>query len=113
MFNYHSVCILRVLRLTIFYPFLYHVIIVIVNIAGVQQENYDDSHPSITTSSTSSLACDTKSLEEGILMTTGGIIMSESQAITGASDLITLLAILGEGYRLLCMYSCQVLHSDS
>ncbi|KAL1834007.1 hypothetical protein ACET3Z_003658 [Daucus carota] len=74
---------------------------------GVQQENYDDSHPSITTSSTSSLACDTKSLEEGILMTTGGIIMSESQAITGASDLLTLLAILGEGYRLLCMYSCQ------
>ncbi|XP_074334260.1 cell division cycle protein 27 homolog B-like isoform X2 [Apium graveolens] len=74
---------------------------------GVQQESCDDSRPSMTTTSTSSLACDTKFLEEGILMATGGPIMSESQAITGASDLIALLAILGEGYRLLCMYVCQ------
>ncbi|KAK1385037.1 hypothetical protein POM88_022772 [Heracleum sosnowskyi] len=69
---------------------------------GVQQESYDDSR-----TSTSSLACDTKFLEEGILMATEYAIMSESQAITGASDLIALLAILGEGYRLSCLYVCQ------
>lgn len=85
----------------------------ILNVLGVQHESYDDSHQSMTSTTTSSLACDTKSLEEGILMATGGAIMSESQAITGASELVTLLAILGEGYRLSCMYSCQVLHRDS
>lgn len=85
----------------------------ILNVLGVQHESYDDLHQSMTTTSTPTLACDTKSHEEGILLASGGAILSESRAIAGASELVTLLAILGEGYRLSCMYRCQVLHIDS
>ncbi|KAL8113227.1 hypothetical protein AgCh_020520 [Apium graveolens] len=74
---------------------------------GVQHESYDDLHQSMTTTSTPSLACDNKSHEEGILLASGGTILSESRAIAGARELVMLLAILGEGYRLSCMYHCQ------
>ena len=35
--------------------------------------------------------------------------MGGSEVITGASEILTLLRVLGEGYRLACLYKCQVL----
>lgn len=38
----------------------------------------------------------------------GGVIMNSSRIITGIAEILSLLGTLGEGYRLSCMYKCQV-----
>lgn len=80
---------------------------------GVRHEVYDDSRSSITTTSTSSPLGDARSLEqEGGAMAAGGAIISGPRVICGALEILSLLRTLGEGYRLLCVYSCQVLLSN-
>ncbi|KAH1099909.1 hypothetical protein GLYMA_13G049400v4 [Glycine max] len=37
----------------------------------------------------------------------GGQVTSGSKVITGTSEILTLLRVLGEGYRLACLYRCQ------
>ncbi|KAM7505835.1 hypothetical protein LguiB_004739 [Lonicera macranthoides] len=75
---------------------------------GVRHEVYDDSRSSITTTSTSSPLGDARSLEqEGGAMAAGGAIISGPRVINGALEILSLLRTLGEGYRLLCVYSCQ------
>lgn len=44
---------------------------------------------------------------ESILV--GGQVLSGSKVITGASEILTLLRVLGEGFRLACLYRSQVL----
>ena len=45
-------------------------------------------------------------------MTIGGVITNTSKIINGAAEVLNLLRTLGEGYRLSCMYRCQVLNGD-
>lgn len=78
-------------------------------LAGTRHENYDDSRSTMMATSSSSPLGDTRSLDEGALLGTGGPIMSESRVMSGASDILALLGILGEAYRLSCLYRCQVL----
>jgi anaphase-promoting complex subunit 3 len=39
----------------------------------------------------------------------GGQVLSSSKVITGASEILTLLRVLGDGFRLACLYKCKVL----
>lgn len=74
---------------------------------GMRNVVYDDSRSNITTSS-SSPSADTRVLEhEGATVSTGGDIVSGSRLINGASEVLSLLRTLGEGYRLACIYRCQ------
>ncbi|KAF5952352.1 hypothetical protein HYC85_010296 [Camellia sinensis] len=73
---------------------------------GTRHEVRDDPRSNTTTSSSS--PGDIRSLEqEGATMPMGGVVMSSSRVITGASEILALLRTLGEGYRLSCLYRCQ------
>lgn len=87
-------------------------IILIRSHLGIRNEAFDDSRSNITLStSSSSPSGDTRDLEqEGATIPTNGSIMNGSRVISGASEIMGLLRTLGEGYRLSCMYQCQVLH---
>lgn len=62
---------------------------------------------SATTSSFPS--CDVRSLDQdGATVPVGGVAISGSKVISGASEVLGLLRTLGEGYRLSCLYRCQV-----
>ncbi|XP_020536417.1 cell division cycle protein 27 homolog B isoform X2 [Jatropha curcas] len=75
---------------------------------GIRNETFDDSQSNITTHSTSSPSGDSRRLEsEGTSIPVGGVLMSASRVLTGASELLGLLRTLGEGYRLSCLYRCQ------
>lgn len=91
---------------------LHHARLSIFIVVGIRHEGYDDSRSNMTMTSSSSPTGDTRSHEEGLLLASRGPILSESRAISGASELLALLGILGEGYRLSCVYRCQVLNSD-
>lgn len=67
----------------------------------------------MSTSTSTSTSGDAKSLEQDeATMTIGGIITSSSKIINGATEVLYLLKTLGDGYRLSCLYRCQVLHGD-
>lgn len=70
---------------------------------------FDDSRSnSTTTTSTSSPSGITRSLDlEGATMPINGALMNNSRLLLGASEILGLLRILGEGYRLFCVYRCQ------
>lgn len=75
---------------------------------GTHCDIYDDSRLDITTSSLS-FRSDARSLEqEGAVRPSGPAVVSSSRVAAGASEILGLLMILGEGYRLLCIYRCQV-----
>ncbi|GKV06686.1 hypothetical protein SLEP1_g18544 [Rubroshorea leprosula] len=76
---------------------------------GTRNEAFDDSRASISSTTSSSLSSgDTKSLEQdGVNVPSGGVALSSSRVMTGASEILGLLRILGEGYRLSSMYRCQ------
>ncbi|XP_052194703.1 cell division cycle protein 27 homolog B [Diospyros lotus] len=73
---------------------------------GIRHEVHDDSRSNITASS-SSPSSDLRSVEQGATASTGGVAVSSSRIINGASEILALLRILGEGYRHSCMYRCQ------
>ncbi|KAL5768764.1 hypothetical protein ACOSP7_015309 [Xanthoceras sorbifolium] len=76
---------------------------------GIRNEAFDDSRANITSTVSSSFpSSDTRSLaQEGGTVPVGGAVMNSSRVINGASEILSLLRILGEGYRLSCMYRCQ------
>lgn len=81
---------------------------------GTHNETSDDPHSNITsTTSSTSPHGDTRSLDHGAVVPISGVMNDDSRAISGASEIISLLRILGEGYRLSCMYRCQVLDDYS
>lgn len=47
--------------------------------------------------------------QEEAYIPVGGQVISGSKVISGASEILTLLRVLGEGFRLACLYRCQVL----
>ncbi|KAK3210641.1 hypothetical protein Dsin_015347 [Dipteronia sinensis] len=75
---------------------------------GIRNEAFDDSRANITSTVSSSFpTSDTRSLAQEGGTVPGGAVMSSSRVINGASEILSLLRILGEGYRLSCMYRCQ------
>lgn len=59
-------------------------------------------------SSTSSFAND-RSFQKNLSMKPSGSITDSSSIVSGITDTLDLMRHIGEGYRLLCMYRCQVL----
>ncbi|KAI9192658.1 hypothetical protein LWI28_026160 [Acer negundo] len=75
---------------------------------GIRNEAFDDSRANITSTVSSSFpTSDTRSLAQEGGTVPGGAVMSSSRVINGASEILSLLRILGEGYRLSCIYRCQ------
>ncbi|KAJ7969551.1 Cell division cycle protein 27 like B [Quillaja saponaria] len=75
---------------------------------GICNEASDDSRSNIaSTTACSSPSTDAKSFEEGATVLVGGLFMNGSEVINGASELLSLLRALGEGYRFSCLYRCQ------
>ncbi|CAJ2669251.1 unnamed protein product [Trifolium pratense] len=76
---------------------------------GINNDILDDSRLNITsTSSSSSPTMEAKSYEQEVAnIPVGGQVISSSKVITGASEILTLLRVLGEGFRLACLYKCQ------
>lgn len=80
---------------------------------GRQPEASDDSRCDNTTSSTVLASIDESLLEgERTNMQKSSNSTQASKAGGGALELLGLLRILGEGYRLSCMYRCQVYKCD-
>ncbi|XP_071715355.1 cell division cycle protein 27 homolog B-like [Rutidosis leptorrhynchoides] len=68
----------------------------------------DDVRSNTTTTSGSSPSPDTRSCErDGSMMPMVRAPLSVSKVATGASEVLSLLKILGEGYRLSCLYRCK------
>ncbi|KAI3800749.1 hypothetical protein L1987_28843 [Smallanthus sonchifolius] len=72
---------------------------------GVRSELDDSRSNTTTTTSGSSPLLDTKSCEHDGSM--GRTSMSVSKIANGALEVLSLLKIIGEGYRLSCLYRCQ------
>ncbi|KAI3717226.1 hypothetical protein L1987_68710 [Smallanthus sonchifolius] len=72
---------------------------------GVQSELNDARSNTTTTTSGSSPPPDTRSCEHDGSM--GRASMSVSKVARGALEVLSLLRIIGEGYRLSCLYRCQ------
>lgn len=75
-------------------------------LAANKQDIYDDPH--CNTTSCSFPSGELRGLEPEI-STMSGTGMSSTRSTTGASELLALLRVLGEGLRLSCLYKCQVL----
>ena len=68
----------------------------------------DESRLNLSTSS-SWPSADARSLEqEGPTTSGSGGASSSSRVIAGAAEVLSLLRIIGEGYRLSCLYRCKV-----
>lgn len=78
---------------------------------GILHEVRDDCRSNAATSSSSPAGDLSSHDQEEAAMPMGGVVMSSSRVITGTSEILDLLKTLGEGYRLSCMYRCQVLQS--
>ncbi|XP_010249534.1 PREDICTED: cell division cycle protein 27 homolog B isoform X2 [Nelumbo nucifera] len=77
---------------------------------GRRSESFDDTRldNATTNSSSASSSGDDKSLERERTSTQmGGVLTNGSRISSGVLELLDLLRILGEGYRLSCMYRCQ------
>ncbi|KAG4911868.1 hypothetical protein AAZX31_19G038000 [Glycine max] len=76
---------------------------------GIRNDVPDDSSLNSTSiNSCSSPVIEAKSYEqEAATFQIGGQVTSGFKVITGASEILTLLRVLGEGYRLSCLYRCQ------
>ncbi|XVE54205.1 hypothetical protein DITRI_Ditri03aG0061700 [Diplodiscus trichospermus] len=77
---------------------------------GIRNETFDDSRANMgSTPSISFPSGDARSLDQdGATVPVGGIVISSSKVISGAAEVLGLLRTLGEGYRLSCLYRCQV-----
>lgn len=79
-------------------------------ISGARYDISDDSRLNMTSSYPSG---DARPLEqEGPTTSASGVNVSSTSILSGAAEILALFRILGEGYRLSCLYRCQVLHFD-
>ncbi|XP_021807124.1 cell division cycle protein 27 homolog B isoform X1 [Prunus avium] len=76
---------------------------------GMRNETFDDSRSNTAAvASGFTPSSDNRYLEqEGATLSGSGGIMNVSRVVTGASEILSLLRTLGEGYRLSCLYRCQ------
>uniref|UniRef100_A0A7N0U2G3 Uncharacterized protein n=1 Tax=Kalanchoe fedtschenkoi TaxID=63787 RepID=A0A7N0U2G3_KALFE len=73
---------------------------------GNHQVGIDDSRSNLVTHA-SSQSGESKDLEQGKTVLIGGSLMNSSNVLNGASEVMRLLRILGEGLRLSSIYQCQ------
>ncbi|KAL6584964.1 Cell division cycle protein 27 B [Orobanche minor] len=74
---------------------------------GTHHDVYDDARLHIITSSSPPCG-ENRSLEpEGATRSSGAAVLSSSRIIDGTSDILGLLRLLGEGFRLSCLCRCQ------
>lgn len=72
---------------------------------GVRYDISDDSRLNMTSSYPSG---DARPLEqEGPTTSASGVNVSSTSILSGAAEILALFRILGEGYRLSCLYRCQ------
>lgn len=82
-------------------------------ILGMQNEAFDDSRSNATLSvSSSSPSGENRIPEQGASKSVGGSLTNDAKIINGASEILGLLRILGEGYRLSCLFRCQVFNTN-
>ncbi|KAM7274723.1 hypothetical protein ACFE04_016589 [Oxalis oulophora] len=76
---------------------------------GIRNEEFGDSRANMASTACSSLpVSDSRSFEqEGANVPVSGGVVSSSKIVTGALEILSLLRILGEAYRLSSMYRCQ------
>ncbi|XP_022961035.1 cell division cycle protein 27 homolog B-like isoform X1 [Cucurbita moschata] len=75
---------------------------------GIQNEAFDDSRSNASLSvSSSSPSSGNRTLEQGATKSVGGSLTNDAKIINGASEILGLLRILGEGHRLSCLFRCQ------
>lgn len=80
-------------------------------ILGIRSDVPDYSLNNTSTNSCSSPDVEAKTYEqEATTFHIGRQVTSGSEIITGASEILTLLRVLGEGYRLSCLYRSQVIN---
>lgn len=72
---------------------------------ATRNEAFDDSRASTSTTTSRSIQATLE--QDGVSDPTGGTALSGSQVMNGASKILGLLRILGEGYRLSSLYRCQ------
>lgn len=71
---------------------------------GMRQDSSDDSQPSLSTSS----SCNIRTMEQDLsTIPTCEVVSNSSKVSTGIAELLGLLQVLGEGFRLSCIYNCQ------
>ncbi|XP_030489458.2 cell division cycle protein 27 homolog B isoform X1 [Cannabis sativa] len=68
---------------------------------GIRNETSEDSRLNVTSSS--AVPIDSRSLEHD----GASALLNTSRIMLGTSEILSLLGILGEGYRLSCLYRCQ------
>lgn len=76
---------------------------------GIRHSAFDDSRLLAHASVTPTSLCDARSVDQD----TGAVCLSrtaydDSRIHNGAKEILVLLRLLGEGYRLSCTYKCQV-----
>ncbi|CAI0628672.1 unnamed protein product [Linum tenue] len=76
---------------------------------GLRNEMCDDIRVNApSTNPTPSQSGETRSSEaDGAAVPVGTVMMSASKILSGTSEILSLLRILGEGYRFSCSYRCQ------
>ncbi|KAG8379728.1 hypothetical protein BUALT_Bualt07G0119600 [Buddleja alternifolia] len=75
---------------------------------GTHHEVYDDSRLNMTTTSSSPHGSNNRSFEpEGVTRSSGAAVLSSLSVIDGASEILSLIRLLGEGFRLSCLCRCQ------
>ncbi|KAG6589947.1 Cell division cycle protein 27-like B, partial [Cucurbita argyrosperma subsp. sororia] len=75
---------------------------------GIQNEAFDDSRSNASLSvSSSSPSSGNRTLEQEATKSVGGSLTNDAKIINGASEILGLLRILGEGHRLSCLFRCQ------
>ncbi|XP_062090877.1 cell division cycle protein 27 homolog B [Humulus lupulus] len=71
---------------------------------GIRNETFEDTRLNVTSvTSSSAPSIDSRSLEHD----GASVMLNASRIISGTSEILSLLATLGEGYRLSCLYRCQ------
>ncbi|XP_031381751.1 cell division cycle protein 27 homolog B isoform X2 [Punica granatum] len=75
---------------------------------GMRNEVFDDCRSNIVSGAGALPSVDNKALDqEGATMPCSGVLLNNSKVLTGTAEILSLLRLFGEGYRLSCMYRCQ------
>ncbi|KAL6559758.1 Cell division cycle protein 27 B [Orobanche gracilis] len=74
---------------------------------GTHHDVYDDSRLHITTSSSPPCGYNMYFEPEGATRSSCAAVLSSSRIVDGTSDILGLLRLLGEGFRLSCLCRCQ------
>ncbi|KAE8674358.1 Cell division cycle protein 27-like protein B [Hibiscus syriacus] len=76
---------------------------------GIRNETFDDFHANAASATcSSSPSVDVRSLDQdGPTVPVGGVVISCTELLSAASEVLSLLTTLGEGYRFSSLHRCQ------